>query len=134
MAENKGETTLTDVRLSVGLLERDVIMNAKVIDKLSEAVEKIEEMNANLVKIIAVHELKHENTTDDIRELNQRIIDATRLTTTTTTTISATEADAKSTLDELKKWKYMIIGGTFVLGWLLAHIKWSVLATIFGLQ
>lgn len=136
MVDHKGEVlpecqpSFTDMRITVGRLEYDVAMNVKVIDKISEAVEKIEEMNANLVKMIAVHDLKHENAEEDIKELSQRL-DSIR-STTTTTTISTTEEESKKTLDQLKKWKYMIIGGALVIGWIVAHIKWSILVTLFG--
>ena len=61
----------TDVRIAVASIEKDIIQHAKVSDKLAEAVEKIQEMNANLCKMIALHELKHdsaEKAHDDIED------------------------------------------------------------------
>jgi hypothetical protein len=122
----------TSIKLAVGIIEHDLVNQTKITDKLAEAVEKIEAMNANLVKMIALHELKHENNEDDIKELERRL-DAqmtTRITTTTTTT--DTEEKAKKTLEQLNKWKYMIIGGALVIGWILAHLKWTVVMQLFG--
>jgi len=124
------QVAFTDLRLTVALIEHDIVLSAKVIDKLSEAVEKIEEMNANLVKIIAVHDLKHENTTEDVKELERRIDDH-RLSSVTTTT---TENDAKKTLEQLKKWQYMIFGGAIVVGWVISHLKWPALLSLFGIN
>jgi hypothetical protein len=120
------------LQLAVGIIKHELVTQTKITDKLAEAVEKIEAMNANLVKMIALHELKHENAEDDIKELNHRIEAQTSTKTTTTTTTSSTEQDAKKTLDQLNKWKYMIIGGALVIGWILAHLKWTVVMQLFG--
>ena len=121
-----------DVRLAVGIIQHDLAQQSKITDKLAEAVEKIEAMNANLIKMIALHELKHENTEDDIKELERRFDTQSKTQTTTTTTTTGTDEDAKRTLEQLNKWKYMIIGAALVLGWILAHLKWSVLVQLFG--
>lgn len=136
MSELKGDVLpecqegVAEIRLAVGIIEHDLQAQTKITDKLAEAVEKIEEMSANLVKMIAVHEEKHEHTAEDIRELERRIDSQHTITTTTTTT--GTEEEAKKTLEQLKKWKYMIIGGALVIGWIVAHVKWSVLVALFG--
>lgn len=121
-----------DVRLALGIVQHDLTTQSKITDKLAEAIEKIEEVNVNLLKMIAVHEEKHENTAEDIRELEHRLDYSSKTQTTTTTTTTGTEDEAKKTLDQLNKWKYMIIGGALVIGWILAHIKWPVLLTLFG--
>jgi chromosome segregation ATPase len=122
----------TDLRLAVGIIQHDLVSQSKITDKLAEAVEKIEEMNANLVKMIALHELKHENATDDLKELEHRFDNFRQGSVTTTTTTSTVEDEARQTLEQLNKWKYMIIGGALVVGALLSHVKWSVLLSIFG--
>lgn len=123
----------TQLQLAVGIIQHDMINQTKITDKLAEAVEKIEEVNVKLAKIIALHELKHENAEDDIKELEGRIEAQSLIKTTTTTTMmTSTEQDAKKTLDQLNKWKYMIIGGALVVGWILAHLKWSVILQLFG--
>lgn len=125
----------TDIRIAVGLIEKDIITQTKITDKLTEAIEKIEELNANIFKMLAVHDLKHENASEDIKELDHRLEefighDGKHCTTTTTTTV--TDEQTKKTLDQLNKWKWMLIGGALVLGWILAHLKWDVLAKLFG--
>jgi hypothetical protein len=121
-APSQGE--FSAIQLAVGIIQHDIANQSKISDKLAEAVEKIQAMNANLIKMIALHELKHENTEDDIKELGKRL-DAQLVTHTTTTSTSMTT-------EQLNKWKYMIIGGAFVIGWAIAHLKWSVLLTLFG--
>lgn len=128
----EGQEELSEMRLAVALLKQDAIHQVKITDKLAEAVEKIEEMNANLVKMLALHELKHQNTEDDIKELGRRIEHQPHSSTITTTTTTGDEEEAKKTLEQLKKWKYMIIGAALVIGWMLAHMKWSVLVSLFG--
>ena len=121
---------IADIRVTVGVLEHDIIQQTKITDKLAEAIEKIEQVNINLLKMIAVHEEKHENTTEDIRELERRF--EGQKTVTTTTTTSGTEEAANKKLKQLEKWIWMIAGGAIVIGWMLAHLKWTVLINLFG--
>lgn len=71
---------LNDVRLKLGLLEKDVQMTGQLLEKVSESIEKIQEMNLNLVKMLSIHEQRHaqhEKTEtelkEDIKELHSRI-------------------------------------------------------------
>ena len=71
---------LNDVRLKLGLLEKDVQMTGQLLEKVSESIEKIQEMNLNLVKMLSIHEQRHaqhekvENELkEDIKELHSRI-------------------------------------------------------------
>jgi hypothetical protein len=134
MAETTQEAQddFAEVRLAVGIIKHDLANQVKISDKLAEAVEKIEAMNSNLVKMIALHELKHENAEDDIKELQRRIDTTSHTQTVTTTTTGNTDEEAKKLLENLKKWKYMIIGGAVVIGWILAHLKWTVVMQLFG--
>jgi len=126
-----------DLKTSVALVERDVMAQGRVQDKLSEAVEKIQEMNANLCKMISLHELKHDNTEryqaaidDDVKELNTRI-DVLYSTKQKPFEQQAETPEVHHTLKELEKWKWIIVGAVFMLGYMLAHIKWEVLGTFF---
>lgn len=69
-----------EVRLKLGLLEKDVQMTANVVEKVSESIEKIQEMNLNLIKMITLHEQRHgqhekaeTELKEDIKELHSRI-------------------------------------------------------------
>lgn len=121
---------IADIRVAVGVLEHDVTAQTKITDKLAEAIEKIEQVNVSLLKMLAVHEEKHENAEKDIAELERRM--ETLHTVTTTTTTSGSEAESNKKLRQLEKWVWMLIGGAVVIGWALAHFKWSAIVSLFG--
>lgn len=112
-----------DIRLAVGLIERDLSSQTKITDKLSEAIEKIEAMNANLVKMLAVHELKHQLTCDDLSEV-ERKVDELRLHQAVAPTTQDTQVT--KTLAQLEKWKWILMGMILAVGFLLGHINWDV--------
>lgn len=122
------QTSFSELRLTVGLLEHDILAQTKISDKLTEAVEKIQEMNANLLRMISLHELKHENTNEDLRDLEHQI----ELIRAEPKEEPEAVKNTKRTLDQLNKWKWMLIGGAAVLGWILAHLKWGVIVQLFG--
>jgi restriction endonuclease len=69
-----------DVKLKIGLLEKDVQLSSQLVEKLSESIEKIQEMNLNLIKMITLHEQRHDQhekveneLKEDIREIHSRI-------------------------------------------------------------
>lgn len=159
-----------DIRLQVGLLERDVANNRALIEKLTEGIEKIQEMNMNLVKMLALHDQKHEihekieeGLDEDVKELHSRISTESRITqekidsmesalfkrlesihkellahivmrTSPATSAPPTKDDTEvsRTLTELNRWKYILMGIIFALGWVLAKVNWSVAGKLFG--
>jgi len=122
------QTSFSDLKLSVGLLERDVLAQVKISDKLAEAVDKIQELNASLCGMIKIHELMHERTSEDVRDLEHQI----ELLRAAPKEEPEVTKNTKKTLDQLNKWKWMLIGGAAVLGWILAHLKWGVIVQLFG--
>ena len=75
---------IQSLKLDVGLIKKDIAIAEKqcvqVSTKVSESIEKIQEVNANLVKMITIHEQKHEQhekiedgLKGDIKELHTRI-------------------------------------------------------------
>jgi septal ring factor EnvC (AmiA/AmiB activator) len=131
----------TDVRIAVASIEKDIIQHAKVADKLAEAVQKIQEMNANLCRMISLHELKHDSAEkahddieDELKILNVRI---DKLLTSKRAIESQNikgfkQEEVNAALDEFKKWKYIITGAAVVIGYLLAHAQfnWSFLLNL----
>ena len=76
---------MSDIRLQLGLLKKDNDMVVNITNKLSESIDKIQEMNSNLLRMIALHDQKHDNHSrienelkDDIKELHSRITTTTR--------------------------------------------------------
>ena len=131
------EEQLSEVKLQVGLLNKDIQHTNLLCDKLSESIEKIQEMNMNLVKMIALHDNKHEQhekvedtLKDDYKELHSRIttinreihdrIDALRVE------LMNHKAQDKNKLSErifdIEKWKWMVAGAIGLGAWLLGHL------------
>lgn len=119
-----------DVRLAVAIIEKDILQNTKVVDKLSEAVEKIQEMNQNLCKMIALHELRHENTDkilesfdEDVRKVHGRIdMVIGQVEPKQSATDKLQDNEVKKALAQFNKWKYMATGALLVIGYLLSHL------------
>lgn len=79
------EQEVSELKLKVGLLEKDIQVGNSISERLSESIEKIQEMSLSLVKLISYHEQKHnqhESTEkelkEDIKELHSRITTVNR--------------------------------------------------------
>lgn len=142
------EEQISEVKLQVGLLNKDIQHTNLLCDKLSESIEKIQEMNMNLVKMIALHDNKHEqhekvedNLKDDYKELHSRITTINReihdridqVEHHITSRIDALrvelmnhKAQDKNRLSErifdIEKWKWMVAGAIGLGAWLLGHL------------
>ena len=95
-----------DVRLQVELVKTELKTHEKVIDKLTEGIEKIQEVNTNLLRMLAIHEEKHEthdkindDMDDDMKELHSRITTESRLVEEKFTRL---ETEIYARLDSLK--------------------------------
>lgn len=79
------EIQVHDLKLEIGLLKKDNEQLVNITNKLSDSIEKIEEMNGNLLRMIALHDQRHEGhirvegeMKEDIKELHSRITTTTR--------------------------------------------------------
>lgn len=79
------EEEVADIKLQMGLLGRDIQQNTMLFDRVSQSIEKIQEVNVSLLRMIALHEEKHEqherfqNTfQQDIKDLHSRITTVAR--------------------------------------------------------
>lgn len=79
------EEEVAEMKLQMGLLGRDIEQNSKLFDRLSQSIEKIQEVNVNLLRMIALHEEKHEQHErfqnafqQDIKDLHSRITTVAR--------------------------------------------------------
>jgi chromosome segregation ATPase len=142
------EQEINEVKLKVGLLSKDVEHNNLLCDKLSESIEKIQEMNMNLIKMIALHENKHEqhekvedDLKQDYKELHSRITTINReihdridqVERHITERIDALRSDlvvhkaedkdkVGERIAEIEKWKWMIAGGIAISAWFLGQL------------
>ena len=74
------EEKINDLKLDVELLKKDVEQFDTLCDRITQSIEKIQDVNQNLIKMISLHEQRHdqhekteEDLDDDIKELHSRI-------------------------------------------------------------
>lgn len=92
--------TGAELQVKVGILEKEQEHQQKYLDRIDITIQKLEEISANTVKIIALHEQKldlHTNTDDQIQDqidaLDAKII-KNELTTSNTFTIIDMKLDS----------------------------------------
>ena len=152
------EQKLHDVEMKVGLLERDVQQTDRLCEKLSESINKLQEVNANILRMITIHEHRHEQheraeteVKDDIKELHSRITTVNReiherideVERHISERIDALRSDliqhkkeeggnvVGDTLKEIDKYKWMILGAAIAIGWIIGNVNLGVLGTLF---
>ena len=54
------EQKIHEVELKIGLLGKDVEQTDRLCEKLSESIEKLQEVNVNIMRMITLHEQRHE--------------------------------------------------------------------------
>jgi seryl-tRNA synthetase len=141
------EQELSNVRLQVGLLERDVKQTDRLCNKLSESIEKMQEMSTNMIRMITLHEQKHEHheesekqLKEDIKELHSRITTVNRelhdrmdqIEQHISSRIDALRTDLilhknqdkiklGDRIAQVEKWQWMVAGGIAVISWLIGQ-------------
>ena len=152
------EQKLHDVELKVGLLEKDVQQTDRLCENLSESINKLQEVNANILRMITIHEHRHEQheraeteVKDDIKELHSRITTVNReiherideVERHISERIDALRSDliqhkkeeggnmVGDTLKEIDKYKWMILGAAIAIGWIIGNVNLGVLGTLF---
>lgn len=80
----EGREEIQTLKLDVGLIKKDIAVAerqcSQVSAKVADSIEKLQEVNANLVKMITIHEQKHEqhgkiedDLKNDVKELHTRM-------------------------------------------------------------
>lgn len=148
------EKDLHDLKFKVGIMERDIHYTNVLCEKLSESIEKIQELNINVIQMMSLHGQRHEtheknnaSMEQDVKELHSRIttvsrelherIDeverhiSSRIDDLRSDLLKHKEAEKKvnivESLCEVEKWKWMILGAVLTGGFLLGKID---LATV----
>jgi chromosome segregation ATPase len=140
------EQKIHDVELKIGLLGKDVEQTDRLCEKLSESIEKLQEVNVNILRMITLHEQRHEqhekvesDLKEDIKDLHDRIdqverhiserIDALRIDL-----IKHKNDDAGTklpqVLSEIDKYKFAIVAVAISVGWILGNVNLGVLGTL----
>ena len=140
------EQKIHDVELKIGLLGKDVEQTDRLCEKLSESIEKLQEVNVNILRMITLHEQRHEqhekvesDLKEDIKDLHDRIdqverhisarIDALR------NDLMKHKTDDSATklpqlLAEIDKYKFAIVAVAVSVGWILGNVNLGVLGTL----
>tara|TARA_Y100001937_G_scaffold125979_1_gene194077 strand:- start:54 stop:470 length:417 start_codon:yes stop_codon:yes gene_type:complete len=134
-----------DLITEVELLKKEVADMRVIHGRLDTAIEKITEVSNCINRMLAVHEEKisqqeeaqiraEQEFTADIKELHSRITSNTKelLATATSQHREHTEAiqrlrdDLQNRVGVLEKWRWIIIGGSIVLGFVIQKLPiWS---------
>jgi len=128
---------VTDIELDVEILKKEVNDMKVIHGRLDTAITKITDVSNCINRMLAVHEEKisqqEEQTSrqqnvfsEDIRDLHSRITTSQKELTTLMTKqhyeaeseIRRLREDVTSRVGVLERWKYLIIGGSIVLGFI----------------
>ena len=150
------EQDLQNIKLKVSVMERDVHHTNELCEKLSDSIDKIQELNRNLIQMMALHGQRHEQheknnvkMEQDIKDLHSRIttvsreiherIDqveqhiSNRIDDLRSDLIKHKEYDKvgiKNIMQEVDKWKWMILGAVLAGGFLRGKIDLTSLLTL----
>lgn len=152
------EQEMSNLKLEIGLLKKDNQQLTTITNKLSDSIEKIQEMNSNLLRMIALHEQKHEghlrtedDLKEDIKELHSRVTTVTR---ELQDKIGDVEKHLSSKIDDLRRdlithkqqdskvkpmevlakienYKYLILGAVLAAGFLLGNFNSGLFSLLF---
>lgn len=154
------EKEMHDLKLQVGLMKKDNEVAMSITNKLSESIDKIQEMNSNLLRMISLHDQKHDthikterDLKEDIKDLHSRIttvnrelldkidqvehhlgdkLDLLRIELKQREDIdSENRKTGSSALEELNKYKFAAISIAVTLGWILGNIDLAFLGKLF---
>lgn len=152
------EKKANELTLEIELLKRDCQQMTTLTDKFGISIEKIQEMNSNVLRMISLHEQKHEQhiiteneLKEDIKELHSRITTVNRelhdkidqlerhlagkLDNLSNEmkrheSVDAQRNKVSNILREIDKYKYLIIGGAIAVGWIIGNINLAALGTL----
>jgi hypothetical protein len=130
---------VTDIELDVELLKKEVSDMKQIHGRLDTAITKITDVSNCINRMLAVHEEKISQQeevqvrqasefSNDVKELHSRITTSTKELTELMTK-QHYEADAEmrrmrmdisDRVVVLEKWKYLIVGGSIVVGFIIS--------------
>lgn len=148
------EEKLVQIATDIELNKSDLRNVHAVLNKIDQAIEKMTEVSSGVSRMLVIHENKIENNTDDIENL-RIIVEERKRTTEHQIELISVKMDAQhkenhderekfqnkvigmlndqkehnDTLEEriraLEVWKWWLIGGGTVIGFMLGAIPWS---------
>jgi chromosome segregation ATPase len=151
------EQQMSDLKLEIGLLKKDNEQLSNITDKLSLSIDKIQEMNGNLIRMLALHEQQHQghlktedDLKEDIKEIHSRVTTVTR---ELHDKIDDVEKHLGGKIDDLRKdlivhkqndkakpmevlakienYKYLVLGVVLAAGFLLGNFNSGLFSLLF---
>ena len=130
------QQAVSGLRLDHKLLEKDVHQLSIMGDRLTDAVNKIQEMNSNLCALIKIHTEKHEHHSETAKALDEDFNHLAEKFNQLHNYVNEPIEDSdeyksiKKTVAELERWKWMIIGGAIALGFVFGHLSFDFLSKL----
>ena len=131
-------TIMTDLNTEVQLLKKEVSDMKMIYSRLDKAIEKISDVSNSINRMLAVHEEKisqqeeaqirtEQEINNDIKELHSRISTNNRELMNLmseqhkeqTDKMTKLEIELQGRVGVLEKWRWIIIGGSIVVGFLI---------------
>ena len=117
-----------NITTEIAILKKEVADMKIIFNKLDTAIERITDVSSSVNRMLAVHEEKIANQeeaatranlefTTDIRELHSRI--TTNYKELTAINQQTLRDDLNNRVGILEKWRWLIIGGSIVLGFII---------------
>jgi len=125
-----------NLETEVAVLKSDVNRMASLFSRLDTAIEKMGDVSNNIAKMLAVHEERLSKQDDIDEELfSLRIMTAMtygtaeikRCITEETKAISTQQNELEKRVNELERWKWLVMGGSIVVG-AIAHEIFGMLS------
>ena len=129
---------MSDLNTEVQLLKKEVSDMKMIYSRLDKAIEKISDVSNSINRMLAVHEEKisqqeeaqirtEQEINNDIKELHSRISTNTRELMNLmseqhkeqTDKMTKLEIELQGRVGVLEKWRWIIIGGSIVVGFLI---------------
>ena len=125
----------TDIRVQLESLRKDIENSTSIQSRLDTAIDKLTDVSTSIKSMLAVHEEKisRQEQVDDILfdKLKARQDEITHIQKDLTASIELSEKrllceiktirnDIGDRVSMLEKWKWLILGGSVVVGWILS--------------
>jgi chromosome segregation ATPase len=131
---------ITEIKVDVGVLKAQITTITTLCQKMDTIIEKIVEQQERYnTQIYQEMETRRQEKNYELKEVHDRIdtvIDKVQLTEhkimeeirDLRVQIATNAKKDQDYLDKLNQWKWAVAGGTIVVGWLISHLDFDIIA------
>lgn len=134
---------INQIDTSLKLLEKDISIHTRLFEKIEQSLEKNQEIVNNISQLLKIHDLKFEEQEKindemfyEIEKAKNTNIEVMRKLDELANVIKAlnhnkrkddkdSSDEAKSLINELKKWQSVLVGMILVAGYIMSKISWE---------